>query len=33
VMLQMGGVGSAHLSGNRLNGYFLPEGIVIRLML
>ncbi len=29
-MLRMDGIGAAHMTGNRLNGYYLPEGIVIR---
>lgn len=29
-MLRIEGIGAAHVSGNRLNGYYLPEGIVIR---
>jgi hypothetical protein len=29
--MKMPGLGSAHLSNNRLNGFFLPEGIVLRM--
>ena len=29
--LKMPGLGSAHFSGNRFNGFFLPDGIVIRM--
>jgi hypothetical protein len=31
--LHMPGIGSAHLSGNTWNGFFLPEGIAIRVNL
>lgn len=31
--LHMPGIGSASFSGNRFNGYYLPEGIVIRMNL
>jgi len=30
-MLHMEGLGSAHLSNNRFNGFFLPDGIVLRM--
>jgi hypothetical protein len=30
-MFRMEGLGSAHLSNNRLNGFLLPDGIVLRM--
>jgi hypothetical protein len=30
-MLRMEGLGSAHLSNNRFNGFLLPDGIVLRM--
>jgi len=30
-MLRLDGVGNVHLSNNRLNGVFLPDGIVLRM--
>jgi hypothetical protein len=30
-MLRMDGLGSAHLSNNRFNGFLLPDGIVLRM--
>jgi hypothetical protein len=30
-MFRMDGLGSAHLSNNKLNGFFLPDGIVLRM--
>jgi hypothetical protein len=30
-MLRMEGLGSAHLSNNRWNGFLLPDGIVLRM--
>jgi hypothetical protein len=29
--IRMEGLGSAHFSNNRLNGYYLPDGIVLRM--
>jgi hypothetical protein len=29
--MQMPGLGSSHFSGNRFDGYYLPDGIAIRL--
>lgn len=29
--IRMEGLGSAHLSNNRFNGFFLPDGIVLRM--
>jgi len=29
--MRMEGLGSAHFTGNRLNGFFLPDGIVLRM--
>lgn len=31
--LHMPGIGSAHMAGNTMNGFFLPEGIAIRVNL
>ena len=31
--LQMDGIGSATFQGNRFNGYYMPDGIVIRMRL
>ena len=31
--IKMPGLGDAHLSNNRLNGFFLPDGIVLRMNL
>lgn len=31
--LRMDGLGSAYFSNNRLNGYFLPDGVVLRMAL
>ena len=28
--MRMPGLGSAHFSGNRFNGYYLPDGIILR---
>jgi hypothetical protein len=30
-MIRMEGIGSAHMSSNRLNGFLLPDGIVLRM--
>lgn len=30
-VIRMDGLGSAHLTNNRLNGIFLPDGIVLRM--
>lgn len=30
-MIHMDGLGSAHLSNNRFNGFLLPDGIVLRM--
>lgn len=30
-VLRMPGIGSAHFTGNTLNGYYLPDGIVLRM--
>lgn len=32
-LIRMEGLGSAHLSNNRFNGFFLPDGIVLRMAL
>jgi hypothetical protein len=28
--IRVAGLGSAHFSGNRFNGYYLPDGIILR---
>lgn len=30
-MMRLEGIGSAHLSNNRVNGFFLPDGILMRM--
>ncbi len=32
-MFRLEGIGSAHLSNNRFNGFFLPDGILMRMVI
>jgi len=32
-LIRMDGLGSAHVSNNRMNGFYLPDGIILRMEL